>query len=104
MHIGHVQKPSKNECILFPPTVFFKHSSRSYPVIDIYSSQFTIPAKKDNEKKKRQREDKSYDEANEMNSITVLDVFVTFTNHFRYLGIFVLYNIRNAYDVDIILA
>ena len=54
--------------------------------------------------KKIQCEDKSYGEANETNSITVSDGFVTFTKHFKYLGIFVLYNLLNDYDVDIITA
>ena len=35
-----------------------------------------------------------------MNSITVSYGFVTFINNFRYLEIFVLYNLRNEYNFD----
>ena len=50
---------------------------------------------------KRKIEDKSYYEANETNSVTVSDSFVTFTKHFEYLGCFVSYNLCNDYDVYI---
>ena len=56
--------------------------------------------KTENEKEKRKRYDKAYDEANEMNSITVSEGFVTITKHFRYLGRFVSYNLRSNYNVD----
>ena len=100
MHIGRGPKPSKTECVFFSPPGFFKPLSHSSPAVDIDSSQVTIPAKKDNEKKYIQREDKAYDKSNETNIITFSDVFVTFTKNFRYLGIFVSYNIHDDYDVD----
>ena len=48
--------------------------------------------------------DKSYDEANETNIVTVSDSFLTFTKHLRYIGIFVSYNICDDYGVGIVLA
>ena len=48
----------------------------------------------------RQREGKSYEEKNEMNSITVSDGFVTFTKHLRYIERFVSYNVHNNYVFD----
>ena len=95
MHISRGPEPPKTECIFFPPPGFFKPSSHSSPAVDINSSRITIPVKKKNEKQKRQREDKAYDEANETNNITVSDRFVTFTKHFIYLGSFVSYNLRD---------
>ena len=71
MHIGRGPKPSKTECILFPPPGFFKPSSHYNTAVDIDSFQVTIPANKENDKQNRQREETSYDEANDTNSITV---------------------------------
>ena len=93
MHIGHVPKPYKTECVLFPPPILFKPPSHSYPAVDIESFKVTTPANKYNNLKKRQREEKAHDEANETNIITVSDGFVTFTNHFRYRGNFLSYNV-----------
>ena len=104
IHIGRGPKPSKTECVLFPPPGFFKPSSHSNPAVDINSYQVTITEKKYNDKQKRQWEDKSYNESNHMNSIKISDGFITFTKHFRYLGKFVLYNICNDYNNDIRLA
>ena len=89
MHTGRRTKPSKNECIFFPPPGFFKTSGNSSPAVDIDSSQVTIPKKRENEKQNKQWEDKSYYEANETKSITVSDGFVTSIKHSRYLGSFV---------------
>ena len=50
------------------------------------------------------REDKSYYEANETNSITVSDGFVTYIKHSIYPGSFVPYNLCDNCDVDKILA
>ena len=61
MHIGCRPKPSKTECVLFPPPGFFKTLSHYYPKVDIDFSQITIRDNKENEKQKRQRYDKSYD-------------------------------------------
>ena len=46
MNIGHGPKPSKTECVLFPPPGFFKLSNHSSPVVDIDFSQIPTPAKK----------------------------------------------------------
>ena len=64
MYIGRGPKPYKIEYILFPQPELFKPSNHSSPTVDIDSSNITIPEKKENEKQKRQREEKSYEEAN----------------------------------------
>ena len=56
--------------------------------------------KKDIQKQKRQREDRSYNEANETKSVTASYGFIKFTKHFRYIGSFVPYNLHDDYDVD----
>ena len=53
MHIVWWPKPSKTECIFFPPPGFFNDSSHSSPVVDIDFSQVTIHLKKDNKKQNR---------------------------------------------------
>ena len=104
MHISRGPEPPKTECIFFPPPGFFKPSSHSNPAVDINSYQVTITEKKYNDKQKRQWEDKSYDEANETNSIPISDGFVTSTKHSIYLGSFVSYNFCDICDDDKILA
>ena len=61
-------------------------------------------AKKEIEKQNRQCEDKEYCEANETQSVTVSDGFVTFTKNFIYIGIYVTYNLSDDYDVDRIIS
>ena len=91
-HIGHLPKPYKTECVLFPLPVFFKPWSNSSTAVDNNSSNITIPSNKDNEKHQRQQEEKAYNEVSEMDIITVSEGFVKFTKHSIYVGIFFLYN------------
>ena len=84
---------------------FLHQASSNHQVIILPQSTLTPPRlpylqRKIIKKQKIKREDKEYYEANDINSITVSDGFVKFTKHFRYLGIFVSYNLCNDYNVD----
>ena len=46
------------------------------------------------------REDNLYDESVETQEVEVADGFISFTKHFKYLGTFVSYSLRDDYDVD----
>ena len=98
MNIGRGPKPSKTECAFFPPPGFFKTSSNYSPAVDIDCYQINITEKKDNDKQKRKREVKAYDESNDTNIIAVSDGFVTTTKQFRYLGRFASYNLYDDYN------
>ena len=50
---------------------------------------------------KPQREDKQYDENSPDTAIVNFkEVNVTFTRHFKYLGSYISYNLRDDHDVD----
>jgi len=46
-------------------------------------------------------EDKAYDTCEETRPINVADGFVIFVKHFKYLGSYISYNLRDDYDVHI---
>jgi hypothetical protein len=54
----------------------------------------------ESEKSRIAREDVAYDELAETQSIPVMDGYVTFTRHFKYLGSYISYNLRDDFDVE----
>ena len=64
------------------------------------SSFITIKFKQENEKQKRQREDKQYDNSPDTAIIKFEEGNVTFTRHFKYLGSYISYKLSNNHDVD----
>ena len=44
--------------------------------------------------------DKLYDDSEETNRIEIEDGFVDFTKHFKYLGSFISYHMRDDYDIE----
>ena len=71
----------------------YEASTTTYPYI-------TVKVKQENEKQKLQREDKQYDNSPYTSIIKFKEGNVTFTRHFKYLGSFILYNLRDDHDVD----
>ena len=57
-------------------------------------------AQHESEKKKIERENVSYDGLEETQDIAVADGFVSFTRHFKYLGSYISYNLRDNFDVE----
>lgn len=50
--------------------------------------------------KRTEREDLLYNQLAETQQIKVAEGFVTFTKHFKYLGSFISYNLRDDFDVE----
>ena len=64
------------------------------------SPSITVKVKQENEKQKRQREDKQYDNSPDTAVIKFKEGNVTFTRHFKYLGSYISYDLRDDHDVD----
>ena len=47
-----------------------------------------------------ERMDELYDNSSETDRITIGDGFVDFTKHFKYLGSYVSYHMRDDYDIE----
>ena len=60
----------------------------------------TNKVKQENEKKKCQREDEQYDNSLDTASVKFKEGNVTFTRHFKYLGSYISYNLRDDHNVD----
>jgi len=111
MHIGRGETQSKTECVFFPPPNFFTNTE-STPLelgteeTDEYGEEtdgiLTEEERKqyESEKARTAREDVVYDHLEETRPIPVADGQVTFTKHFKYLGSYVSYNLRDDFDVN----
>ena len=119
MHIGRTvngkETPSKTECVFFPRPYFFKEkevpalSNEPSTGLIVESASVEKPKlskeeqRKASEKKAKQKaesEETRYFGLDETKPITVKDGFVTFTMHFKYLGSFISYNLRDDFDID----
>ena len=101
MHVGSATKASKTEAVFFPAPGFFKLP----PLPPSEDSSSTLPLvtkpKQENDITKRAREDKSYDELQETQPVILPDGgIITFCRHFKYLGNFISYSLRDDYDID----
>ena len=54
----------------------------------------------ESEKARIAREDKIYDDLEETQDLAIADGFVSFTRHFKYLGSYISYNLRDDYDIE----
>ena len=101
MHIGKKNKPSKTECVFFPtPGYFTLPALPNSDASTTTSSSITVKVKHENEKQKLQREDKQYDNSPDTAIIKFEEGNVTFTSHFKYLGSYISYNLRDDHDVE----
>ena len=100
MHVGSETKASETEAVFFPAPGFFKlpilppseASSSSLPIVE--------KPKQENEVTKRAREDRCYDNLQETKPIILPDGgIITFCKHFKYLGNFISYSLRDDFDI-----
>ena len=122
MHIGRDGVDSKTECVFFPAPNFFRDHHNNTALEDL-SPQDTSTnnlvaddsaednddmvalteaerKKEESEKARIAREDKIYDDLEETQDLAVADGFVSFTRHFKYLGSYISYNLRDDYDIE----
>ncbi|KAL7552852.1 hypothetical protein ACHAWF_016100 [Thalassiosira exigua] len=116
MHIGDETTDSKTKCVYPPPPQFFEDSDfsprsiRNSEETDEYGLEDTqlIPeeqhTQQEHEQKKSERGDEIYDALEQTRPIQVAEGRVTFTKHFKYLGSYVSYNLRDDYDIETRLA
>ena len=126
MHIGRTvngkETASKTECVFFPrPSYFSKKkelpvlSNEPFSGLIVESEPVTENALVDKHKpswrerreasaerarKKAELEKTRYFSLDQTKPIAVKDGFVTFTMHFKYLGSFISYNLRDDFDID----
>ena len=113
MHIGRGDSASKTECVFFPPPLFFDHTDSLLEAAEHEPAELEEHAATDagaltateQQREKRanartERENVMYDELEETRPIAVADGHVTFTRHFKYLGSYVSYNLRDDFDVE----
>ena len=95
------KKISKTECVFFLPPGFFK--TQTLPLTYLTNSSLELN-KKESDKKRHTNEDEEYTKCRETVIIKVKGIFVTFTKHFKYLGSYISYSLKDDYGIDILLA
>ena len=101
MHVGSATKASKTEAVFFPAPRFFK--LLPLPLSEASSSflPLTTKPKRESGKSRHSREDKCYDNIQETQPIILPDGgIITFFQHFKYLGNFITYSLRDDFDVE----
>ena len=101
MPIGTTEKASKNECVFFPDPGHFKPPALSQLSTDSQLTTATILPTQESAEKKQKRQDALYDGASEKKPVKIGDLgIITFTKHFKYLGGYCSYSLKDDYDVD----
>ena len=113
MHIGkrigeNTYKVSKTECVFFSPPCYFKDLLKSRKAIGqhVSASDTTLinaDFDKLSEEEKEKRviiEDDLYDSCQESDDVMMNGGIITYSKHFKYLGTFISYNLRDDYDID----
>ena len=101
MHIGTTEKASKTECVFFPAPGHFKPPALSQSSTDSHLTPVTIQPTRESSEQKQKRQDALYDGASEKKPVKIGDLgIITFTKHFKYLGGYCSYSLKDDYDVD----
>ena len=101
MHVGSTIKASKTEAVHFPDPGFVKLPA--LPPSEASSSSLPLVAKpkQESDVKKRAREERCYDNLQETQPIILTDGgIITLYKHFKYLGHFISYSLRNDFDIN----
>ena len=101
MHVGSATKVSKTEAVLFTAPGFFK----LLPLPTSENSSFSLPLttnpKQESDKIRRSREYKCYENIQETQPIVLPDGgIINFCQHFKYLGNFITYSLRDDFDIE----
>ena len=101
MHIGRGAKAPKTKYVFFPPPGFFTRKQIMLAQVlgegEIVVRNVT-PRK--NHESKCRREEEEYIKLEETRLIVVSDGFVTFCCHFKYLGIWISFSLRDDHDIE----
>jgi hypothetical protein len=96
-------KESKSECMFIPPCGHFKQAARitNQAVNDDAVLDFDVECESDKHRKLRYtREDELYDSDPETANFDVIEGFVSYTKHFKYLGSMISYSLRDDLDIQ----
>ncbi|KAL7539446.1 hypothetical protein ACHAWF_006408 [Thalassiosira exigua] len=99
-----VVKASKTECIFFPASGYFKEraieSGASEEDISLISMGEEEEAPDSKRSARTKLEDNLYDSCSETQDVPVKDRFVSYCKHFKYLGSWMTYSLRDDKDID----
>ena len=100
IHIGTLKKESKTECVFFPAPGHFKPPTLPPSPTYYHQLPVTLQPKQESAKKNQKRRDALYDVAPETMPIKIGDLgIITFTKHFKYMGGYYSYSLKDDYDV-----
>ena len=102
MHIGTPSKDSKTKCVFFCPAGHFKPYSLppSTPPTDPSQLPVTSKPKQESAKHNHKRHDTLYNAAPETALINIREHgHITFTKHFKYLGSYCSYSLKDNYNI-----
>ena len=103
MYIGSKSKLSKTECVFFPVPGHFK--STALPTYSSSSLPLTLKQKKREWGNKEKIYDQKFVDAEETKPILIGESgMITFTRHFKYLGSYILYSLKDNYDIEHIIS
>ena len=101
MHVGSATKASKTEAVFFPAPGFLKTPPLPTSKSSSYSLPLTANPKQESKKSRRSREDKCYENIQETQPIVLPDSgIITFCQHFKYLGNFIMYSLRDDFEIE----
>ena len=99
MHIGTTEKASKTEFVFFPAPGHFDPPAIPQSSTEVQLTPATTQPKQENAEQKQKRQDALYDGASETMPIKIWDLgIITFTRHFKYLGGYCSYSLKDACD------
>ena len=100
-HIGTTEKASKTECVFFPAPGHFDPPAIPQSSTEVQLTPATTQPTQENAEQKQKRQDALYNGASETMPIKIGDLsIITFTRHFKYLGGYCSYSLKDDYDLD----
>ena len=100
MHIGKGKEASKTKCVFFPPPGFLiqklnlstKNNKRKRKML-------AMNTKQESHESRYIKEETTYDSLLETRLVIVKDGLVTFSQHFKYLGSWISFSLREDHDI-----
>ena len=100
MHIGKGKKSFKTECVFFPPPLFLRRKFNFSTKNNKRKREILVMNTKQESKESRyKREETTYDNLPETRLVIVKDGFVAFFRHFKYLGSWISFSLREDHDI-----